>query len=120
MSDLRLNSEGDLDITQGKLTLIDTQQELLKQKLTITLNTYRGEWFLNTQRGIPYLQVILKKGTPKALVDSIFYQTILSYEDILNITEFNSSVTKGVYYLSFKATVVSGEIITLEQDMIIA
>lgn len=120
MSDLRLNAEGDLDIVQGKLVLIGTQQELLKQQLTITLNTYRGEWFLNTQRGVPYLQVILKKGTPKALVDSIFSQAILAYDNILNITEFESSINKGVYSLRFKATVESGEIIALEQDLIIA
>jgi len=120
MSDLRLNAGGDLEIVGGKLALINSQQELLKQQLTITLNTYRGEWFLNTQRGIPYLQVILKKGTPKALVDSIFYQAILDYDAILNITEFESSITKGVYSLMFRATVESGEIITLEQDLIIA
>jgi len=117
MSDLKLDAFGDLDITSGKLTLILTEQELLAQKLGILFKSFQGEWFLDTSYGIPYTQVILKKGTPKELIDSILFKAINGYTEVTNIVSFKSTVTKGVYSLLFTARIKAGEIVTIEQDI---
>lgn len=119
MSDLRLNLEGDLDIQEGKLSLLQSTGELTTQSLSITLRTYQGEWFLNTTVGVPYTQTILRKGTPKTLVDSIFYKNISNYTGVENIASFESTIDSGVYSLSFTARIGSGELINLTQDITI-
>jgi hypothetical protein len=117
MSDLKLDEFGDLDITSGRLALIQTEEQLLSQKLEILFKTFQGEWFLDTRFGIPYTQVILKKGTPKELVDSIIFKAITGYTEVTNIVEFNSTISKGVYSLLFKAKITGGEIVTIQQNI---
>ncbi len=82
----------------------------LSQRLRIKLQTYFGEWFLNTDIGVPYYQSVFTKGTSKAAVDLIFQQQILSERDVLEISEFNSELDNStrVYTLSFRVRTAEG------------
>lgn len=75
MIDLKLDTTGDLDLRRNDLSWVDGA-ERVHQQLQIKLKLWKGEWFLNTEFGTPYLQQILGKhitlnGALAALKNSI-------------------------------------------------
>lgn len=73
------------------------------------LRTFQGEYFLNTQHGIPYWDSILGKKTSKSSVDLIFQQKILAERGVKEITYFKSTLENRKYYLSVKVKVSTGD-----------
>ena len=75
MSGFALNKENDLYFTNGKLAFINgtnTDQEIL-QRIRVRLRFFQGEWYLNINHGIPYLNNIL--GTKQIninIIDNFF------------------------------------------------
>lgn len=53
---------GDIKLTNGKFEEV-FGIELVGQKVKDTLNTFKGEWFLDTEFGVPYLESILGQKT---------------------------------------------------------
>lgn len=119
MSDLTIKKDGDLDLTEGRLSLINTQQDLTAQRLTIKLRTYRGEWYLDLSEGIPYFQRIFRRSSnAKAVADTIFKNEINNDEGVISLNGFTSTLNnQGVYSLSFNITTVTGDIVTVEQNI---
>lgn len=77
--------------------------------MKVKLLTFFGEYFLNTEYGIPYFQQIFGKQRDKGTVDSIFQKQILAEEGVIRIAEFESTLTKDRgYYLSFSVVVDDG------------
>lgn len=111
--DLLLNTENDLVFFNGPLTAEYTTQPLTQtvaQRLKIRLMTFRGEWFLDTEYGVPYWQSILGKKVPKSRVDSILQQEILAERGVKEIVSFTSSLQNRQYSASFRVKVSTGEI----------
>lgn len=119
MSDILLNEDGDIDITNGVISLIDTEQEYTKQRLAIKLRTYRGEWYLDTSEGIPYFQTIFRKSQdPKGTADTIFKTVINADEGVVSLDSFESSLSSsGVYTMTFTITATTGDIVTVAQSL---
>ena len=82
--------------------------ETVQQRLFIRLRTLYGEWFLNTDYGIPYMQRILVFKNTKSSVDLIFQQNILAETGVKEITYFNSTLVNRQYSLNFRVKVVDG------------
>lgn len=88
---------GDLKLTNGQLTLVgghvfaptevspEDFQKAVAQHLLIRLRFFLGEWFLDTEEGIPYFQQILEKGVDLEAVNSIYRRVILSTPGIESI-----------------------------------
>lgn len=109
--DIRLNAlTGDIDFTNGMDIVVTTAEEI-HQRLTIRLNTFLGEWFLDRNYGVPYFQQILGKGRKKATIDSILQDQILADGNVLEIVSFSSTTEGRKYSVEFRVKVVSGEII---------
>ena len=105
-------SYGDLVFVNGPLPRSATTQELLEvvtQRLFIRLRTFREEWFINTEYGVPYYQRILGKKTSKSAVDLIFQEQILAEAGVQEITFFNSTFRNRQYTLQFRVRVSNGE-----------
>lgn len=98
----------------GPLVKKDTTQpftETVGQRLKIRLQTFLGEWFINTVYGVPYWQRLLGiKQTSKAAADLIFQQEILKEEGVKEIVSFESTFVNRKYSLVFKVRVVTGEV----------
>jgi hypothetical protein len=93
MSDIKLTNTGDIDITNASLSLTNEDNaESLAQRIKIKLSMFQGEWFLNTDFGVPYFQKIFVKGTNKAKIDAIFKEQIKSVPGVDSITKYNSSI----------------------------
>ncbi len=90
MLDLKLNSIHDLDVSTGDLVLIDGA-ESVRQQLLFKLKLWRGEWFLDTDFGTPYLQEILGKGLTLSGALAALRKSIL---EVLDVSKINSLTYK--------------------------
>lgn len=104
MPDIKLDvSEHDIIFTDGDFQLTSTQSESLAQRLKIKLQTFQGEFFLDTRVGLPYYQSILRKNVSKASVDAIFLRAISEEPEVLQVNDFRSVLDNAnrIYTLSF-------------------
>lgn len=61
MKSLRLTADGDLDLTYGRATIV-TGATVVAQRLRQRLETVRGEWVYDLERGLPLYEEILQRG----------------------------------------------------------
>lgn len=106
MADLKLTSAHDIDFNNFILT--NEQGESTAQRLKIRLLRYFNEYYFNASLGIDYFGVILKKGTSKEFIDTIFIEEILNTEGVATLDIYESTIVSGVYQASFVATDDSG------------
>jgi hypothetical protein len=109
MTDMRIDDNplspnfGDLIYDNNGVTVTVDQADSVAQKLSIKLRTFKTEWFINTDTGIPYYQEIFGKVRNKQTIDAIFQKAILEESDVLEIVEFSSSIDVGrTYSLIFR------------------
>lgn len=96
----------------GPLRKEETTQsrvDVVAQRLLILLSTFRGEWFLDTEYGIPYFQSILGMKTSKSAVDLIFQKAILAENGVRELTFFESTFVNRQYSMTFRVKVTTGE-----------
>lgn len=88
MKDLALQGD-DLLVTGYDLGLVSDGDQVL-QSTKIRLRFFKGEWFLDTDAGVPYFSDVLVKG-PEARghVESIFKRAILSTPEIKTLKSFS-------------------------------
>ena len=121
MSDLFIDSStNDLLIEDGQLSLADSREELARQRLLITLRTFKGEWFKNINFGVPYIinennKIELLGKSSKRLLDIELQQQILGVEDIVSIEGYTSvlDTTNRDITVEFSAITESGAILPL-------
>lgn len=92
------NQELVLDAS-GQLLLVENQEET-EQFLEQKLRTFRGEWFLNTNLGLPYFDDILVKRPNPTLIEALLTDEILSTPGVLEILEFSLDLDKATRELS--------------------
>lgn len=83
--------------------------EVVKQRLIIRLGTTRGEWFLDTEYGPPWMDILGRK-IPKSRVDNILQQEILKEIGVKEIISFTSTFKNRAYSASFRVRVSTGAI----------
>lgn len=114
MTGFKLSSDGDIDVdNSGKMLLLSTFQELVQQRLSIKLKTYKGEWWLDTTFGIPYRdtgdgKAIIGKGFTKADIDALYISAIREDSDVQSIEYFRTEYNPifRTYSLSFEVKTV--------------
>lgn len=117
MTDMRLDDDplspnyGDVIYDNTQATTTIDQADSVAQKLRIKCSTFKTEWFINTDTGIPYYQEIFGKVRNKQTIDLIFQKAILEEPDVVELVEFNSSIDSGrTYTISFRVRTVLGQI----------
>ncbi len=113
MAGFKLDANGDIEVdNNGKMLLLATKQELVKQRLQIKLKTFKGEYFLDTSYGIPYRdtgdgKAIIGKGLTKKDIDAIYIATINTDQDVNSIEYFYSEYDspQRYYNVSFEVKV---------------
>lgn len=103
---------GDSVWVNGSLTRAGTTQPFTQnvgQRLRIRLLSFREEWFLDQEYGVPYFQRVLGMKPTKSAIDLIFQQEILDVRGVREITFFSSTFQNRIYSLSFRVRVVTGE-----------
>lgn len=119
--DLLLNRKtGDLVFVNGATPTTEDYADVVAQRLYILLRTFQGEWYLNTEYGIPYIQSILGQKVNKNTVDRILQEKILAEVGVAEITMFTSQLSASRQYsCSFRVRSKTGEIISDSIEMVI-
>lgn len=109
--DIKLDVDGDLDISTGDLQLI-SGVDFIVQSLKIRLQFFQGEWFLDTRLGMPYFQEILVKSTTSKAIAAIYEEAILESPGVLEVhdllVEFDGATREA--RISFNAVVEGSDI----------
>lgn len=90
MTDLLINSNGDLDLQNGQLVLVPTTEQLTQQRLKVSLSTFTGTWFANQNFGIDS-SLIFEKGS-KGFLDEDIKSIVSSTEGVLRLVSYSSTV----------------------------
>lgn len=117
MTDIALTDDHDIDVSNNDLHLVATESQSIRQRLIIKILTYQGEWFLNSQLGVPYYEFILGANRSKETIDSIMQTAILEEPEVLEITRFKSRIDtiSRAYEMEFTIRVTnSPEVIPIE------
>lgn len=116
MSDLRINkTSGDLEIVSFVAPRLFTKNEALealRQRITIRLRSFQGDWFVDTTFGVPYFQQILgTRGTAaEALAATIIRSVIEDTPGVLSVDTFSVSFSARLLTIDFSATADLGVI----------
>lgn len=88
MSQLAQDDNGDILITNNRMSLVDGQAEV-RQRLIQNLRTFLEEWFLDVNLGLPYLQLIFQKGTPPNIIEDYFKNEIINTVGVTELKSFD-------------------------------
>ena len=118
MKDFNMSDAGDLVLTEGRLTFVDGD-ELIRQNLLKRLRTFSGEWFLDVNIGLPYIQAIFVKGVDPDDIEDFFLEEILAVEGVKEMVQFNLELDASIRQLTveFEVTTVNGGTIEIEETI---
>lgn len=103
--DLALDPEtGDL-VLDGDLELVGDDVAGVRQWLAIALDTQRGEYGLDLDAGLPYLDEILVKAPKLQIIRQIFRAAILACPYVEEVLDLTLTLIEGTLALGFTAVV---------------
>ncbi len=84
----------------------------IKQQTTLRLGFFKGEWFLDEERGIPWYEEILVKNPNLIRIREIFREAILSVSGNKELTQMNLLLSSYLRRLDldFRASTDLGEL----------
>lgn len=101
------NENNDLYIdSSGNLVLI-YDIEALADKITQRLKLFYAEWFLATNRGVPYFENVFGANKNKDIVASIFTNEILKESDVTSVVDVSYDLNSNTRKFSYGATINS-------------
>lgn len=87
-----LSPTGDYTFGQGQGNFLINSPQAVGQLVATTLRLWQGEWFLDTQFGLPWLQDVLGVFSAKSVVDMLIQATILSVQGVTKIVSYQSTL----------------------------
>jgi len=115
MTDILLDSQGNVDIVNGDVVLIADLATLTHQRLINRLKTFKGTLFTNINYGALDDNIIFQKGTKDLLDESLKYEIELT-QGIVRLINFTSSVSpERVYTCNFTYSIETGEIVGVSE-----
>jgi hypothetical protein len=110
MTDIALGSDNDLLIQNGRLSLIDTLDVLVKQRLLNKLRAFTGTLFTNINYGIK-ASLLFEKGT-QSLLDQDIKTLISNTDGVVKLISYSSEVNEQrLNTINFSYEITTGELI---------
>lgn len=112
-TDIKLTHLHDLDLSSGDISLHTEIEDLTVQMVKINLQLFKGEWFRDIDKGIPYIQEIFGDKNSKSAADANIKSTILATDNIRSLTKYSSNVTgyDRTFKVLFSATTNNGSVL---------
>lgn len=82
--DIGFDADHDMYL-DGSDIAFTSEEDVVKQRLTMRLQFLFEEWFLDNRAGIPYTQTVLQQGTDMKDIYSIFSKEIKDTEGVDNL-----------------------------------
>jgi hypothetical protein len=114
VSALAQTSIGDLDISTGNLVVSTDVAQNAAWKLANRFSFFKGEWFVDTRQGLPFVQYVLVANPNLRLISDLYSSVIRSIPSIAAVQSLNLDYQPGArtLSLSFQATTNDGAVIT--------
>ena len=119
MSDIQLDTlTNDISLSGGDLQIV-LLDAAIRQSLLQRLRLFLGEWFLATDKGVPYYQSILVKNPNLDLIQATLLTVIRTTPGITDVTEFEFGYDNASRNLSveFNARSTNGTIISIQTSV---
>lgn len=103
--------DGELVIKDGDLAVV-RGKDAIAQAVYLRLSFFQGEWFLDSQAGIPWFEKALVKGPRLALVRSTVRKELLSVQGVNDVLQLDLDLSAQTRTLSitFRVSTDLGEI----------
>lgn len=88
---LKQTSSGDLDVTAGRLSIVDGVRSLA-QTIGTRCKMVRGEYFADLDQGVPFVGTILVKRPDAPLIRAIFREVIEETPGVTEVEELSYSL----------------------------
>lgn len=102
----KLSETDDMTYGQGRSNFIN-QSSAIAQSVYTRLRLLRGEWFLDTDAGVPYLQDIMVKPVNLSLAESAIKQAIIATDGIKELRTFELLFDQETRQATIHATVTT-------------
>jgi hypothetical protein len=97
--DILLDANHDLAVSGQDLQLV-AGKDAIRQALDIRLKFFRGEWFLDLNIGMPWLQQVLIKGPSPSLLTAVFRKEILGTPGVKSLSSLDLQFDRATRMLS--------------------
>ena len=104
MSYRREDSAGDYTFGQGDWTFLSNSPECVAQAVNTRFELWRGQWFLDTTEGTPYVQSVLGKQRSDVYILAI-RERIQTTPGVLSILSFDTNNNGTTRRVTFTATI---------------
>lgn len=115
MKDFQLTeNENDLELINKDFYITTEFSRYVSQKLRIRLSMFKGEWYLNINKGLPYFESIWIKNPNVSYIEDLFKIEITTCPGIEELLSFNLTIEKSTreLFVDFTAKLENGEIIS--------
>lgn len=106
-----IDDTGDFErsVATNNLRMVDGVDEI-KQIIKRNLQTFLGEWFLDTSIGVPWIQEIFSKRASAQNADAILIDQVVASRGVISLLRWETSLDTATRELSveFRALTVSG------------
>jgi hypothetical protein len=76
---------GDLRIERGRFAKLTTFGDAVAQAVRVELLWWLGEWFLDTSRGMPYVEKLLRRGVTEPTIRALMKRRIEAVDGVLRV-----------------------------------
>lgn len=95
MIDLKLDEENDLIINhKGDFELISNEKEYYKQKVKLELNTFYSEWFLDSEVGLAWYEMLGNKDFDEAKLNLYLKKKIEEIDGVKEVEIISSDLNR--------------------------
>jgi len=91
--------------------------EYIRQKLKILLLFIYGEWYLDTEKGVKFQDILWVKNPDMIQVDSVLKAALMDSEYVLEILSFTSNLNNAsrILTITFTVNTIEGILSTVEE-----
>ena len=83
--------------------------EMVRQRIEIMLNTNRGEWFLDSDAGIPWTEWVVTKGLDPRIAALLIRRKILAIDGVVRVDRVDTDSDKFARSITFSGTAYAAD-----------
>lgn len=85
---------GDLRVSGSRFARLSSLGDRVAQSCTVVLRWWRGEWFADRSRGVPYIQTLLRKGVSEGTVRALLRRELLRVPGVRSVQSMRISIDR--------------------------